>query len=109
MREPLLSGPSHFIGQNKLIGREDCWLIVAPLRSDDEGQARRARAGAALKRQSWIFAEPHAGIILLEAKIRIVLEGLRGEDGIPELCRKEGINRDLYYRGDLGRGQGAQG
>src|SRR4249920_978157 len=33
-----------------------------------------------------------------EEKIRIVLEGLRGEDSIAELCRKEGINRNLYYR-----------
>src|SRR6187431_3752621 len=34
-----------------------------------------------------------------EDKIRIVLEGLRGEDSIAELCRKEGINQNLYYRG----------
>jgi transposase-like protein len=27
-----------------------------------------------------------------------VLEGLRGEDSIAELCRKEGINQNLYYR-----------
>src|SRR6059058_5612269 len=33
-----------------------------------------------------------------EEKIRIVLEGLRGEDSITELCRKEGINQNLYYR-----------
>ena len=32
-----------------------------------------------------------------EEKIRIVLEGLRGEDSIAELCRKEGINQNLYY------------
>lgn len=31
-------------------------------------------------------------------KIRIVLEGLRGEDSIAELCRKEGINSNVYYR-----------
>ena len=31
-------------------------------------------------------------------KIRIVLEGLRGEDSIAELCRKEGIAQNLYYR-----------
>ena len=30
-------------------------------------------------------------------KIRIVLEGLRGEDSIAELCRKEGIAQSLYY------------
>ena len=33
-----------------------------------------------------------------EEKIRIVLEGLRGEDSIAELSRKEGINQNLYYR-----------
>src|SRR4051812_30329971 len=33
-----------------------------------------------------------------EEKIRIMLEGLRGEDSIAELCRKEGINQNLYYR-----------
>ena len=33
-----------------------------------------------------------------EEKIRIVIEGLRGEDSIAELCRKEGIAQNLYYR-----------
>jgi transposase len=32
-----------------------------------------------------------------EDKIRIVLEGLRGEDSISELCRKEGIAQSLSY------------
>ena len=32
-----------------------------------------------------------------EEKIRIVLEGLRGEDSIAELCRREGIASVLYY------------
>src|SRR5437868_8795631 len=61
-----------------------------------------------------------------EEKIRIVLSGLRGEDSIAELCRREGIVQNLYYRwskefleagkkrlagrygasGDVGRGQG---
>ncbi|HEX5735430.1 MAG TPA: IS3 family transposase [Blastocatellia bacterium] len=33
-----------------------------------------------------------------EEKIRVVLEGLRGEDSIAELCRREGIVQNLYYR-----------
>jgi transposase len=33
-----------------------------------------------------------------EEKIRIVLEGLRGEDSIASICRREGINTNLYYR-----------
>jgi transposase len=32
-----------------------------------------------------------------EEKIRIVLEGLRGEASITELCRREGIATSLYY------------
>jgi len=32
-----------------------------------------------------------------EDKIRIVLDGLRGEDSIAEICRKEGIAQSLYY------------
>jgi transposase len=33
-----------------------------------------------------------------EEKVRIVLEGLRGEQSISELCRREGIASNLYYR-----------
>ena len=32
-----------------------------------------------------------------EEKIRIVVAGLRGEDSIAELCRREGIVESLYY------------
>ncbi len=31
-----------------------------------------------------------------EEKIRIVLEGLRGEQSVSELCRREGIAANLY-------------
>ena len=33
-----------------------------------------------------------------EEKIKIVLEGLRGEDSIAELCRREGIAQGVYYK-----------
>jgi transposase len=33
----------------------------------------------------------------IEEKIRIVLSGLRGDDSIAELCRREGISQSLYY------------
>jgi transposase len=33
-----------------------------------------------------------------EEKIRIILEGLRGEDSIVELYRREGISPNVYYR-----------
>jgi transposase len=33
-----------------------------------------------------------------EETVRIVSAGLRGEESIAELCRKEGIHQNLYYR-----------
>jgi transposase len=33
-----------------------------------------------------------------EEKIRIVLEGLRGEESVAELCRREGLSQSVYYR-----------
>jgi transposase len=32
-----------------------------------------------------------------EDKIRIVLEGLKGEETVAEICRREGISQSLYY------------
>ncbi len=34
----------------------------------------------------------------IDNKIRIVLDGLRGEETIAELCRREGIAQSLYYK-----------
>jgi transposase len=34
-----------------------------------------------------------------EEKIRILLEGLRGETSIADLCRREGLNPNIYYKG----------
>lgn len=33
-----------------------------------------------------------------DEKIRIVLEGLRGEQSISEICRREGIAASVYYK-----------
>lgn len=33
-----------------------------------------------------------------EDKIRIVLEGLRGEESVTDLCRREGVTKAAYYR-----------
>jgi transposase len=33
-----------------------------------------------------------------EEKIRIVLDGLKGEAGIAEICRREGIHPQMYYK-----------
>jgi len=33
-----------------------------------------------------------------EEKIRIIIEGMRGETSVAELCRKEGISQANYYK-----------
>ena len=33
-----------------------------------------------------------------EEKIRIVRDGLRGEESVAELCRREGISQGIYYK-----------
>ena len=33
-----------------------------------------------------------------EEKIRIVLEGLQGESSVAQICRREGLNTNVYYR-----------
>jgi transposase len=33
-----------------------------------------------------------------EEKIRVVMEGMRGEDSVSALCRREGIQSTVYYR-----------
>ena len=33
-----------------------------------------------------------------EDKIRVILQGLRSEESIAEICRKEGLHQNLYYR-----------
>ena len=43
-----------------------------------------------------------------EEKIRIVLEGLRGEESIAALCRREGLNPNLYYRVEQGVSRGRE-
>jgi putative transposase len=86
------------------------------------GRTKKAPAGAVLKDIRRATRRRFGA----EEKIRIVLEGLRGEDGIAELGRREGISSSMYYGGskeflevgqeeargrhrpggDLGRGQG---
>jgi len=73
------------------------WLILTAGRSGDEiesgaafggsGEGGARLSGGRTRRQ-----------FSAEEKVRIVIAGLRGEDSIAELCRKEGINQSLYYR-----------
>jgi transposase len=75
---------------------KDFWLIVA-------------FRGAKMRQKSVPTKEPADQVIKdirratrrhfsAEDKIRIVQEGLRGEASIAELCRREGIVQNLYYR-----------
>ena len=51
-----------------------------------------------LRKQYEIYAEATRRNYSAEEKIRIVLECLGGEHSIAELCRKEGINTNIYCR-----------
>ena len=67
-----------------------------PPSSEDEADIRANEEGA---RGSRPEGHPacHAAQFTAEEKIRIVLEGLRGEESIAELCRREGISSSMYY------------
>jgi transposase-like protein len=59
--------------------------------SNQKKQSTTEAAVREIRRRSrWKFSP--------EEKIRIVLEGLRGEESIADLCRREGIASNLYYR-----------
>ena len=49
-------------------------------------------------RRSRTSAGQRASKYSAEEKIRIVLDGLRGEETIAELCRREGIAQSIYYK-----------
>src|SRR5215207_8112558 len=75
-------------------GREDFWFIVA-VRSEDEAEIRAGEtAGGRVVRD---LRRATRRQFSAEEKIRIVLEGLRGEESIAELCRREGIASSMYY------------
>jgi len=54
---------------------------------------RESSSARIVKNIRWATRRRHSA----EEKIRIVLDGLRGESSIAELCRREGIAESLYY------------
>jgi transposase len=67
----------------------------SPPRSEDETEIRAGeRTGDRSREEDPSRDGRHFSA---EDKNRIVLEGLRGEDSIAELCRREGIVQNLYY------------
>jgi len=76
--------------------REDFWFIVARSREAKMRQKSGPQKPAAeqvIKDIRRATRKHHSA----EDKIRIVLEGLRGEESIAALCRREGIAESLYY------------
>ena len=74
--------------------REDFWIIIAA-RSEDETEIQPEKQPAEdAIRDIRRATRRHFSA---EEKIRIVLEGLRGEESIAELCRREGIASSMYY------------
>ena len=61
------------------------------MRQKQDDRAAVEKAVREIKRRTWRRFSP-------EDKIRIVLQGLRGEDSIAELCRREGLHQNQYYR-----------
>ena len=74
--------------------REDFWIIVAA-RSEDETETRAGKAAGGRRDQE--HSARDASTFSAEEKIRVVLEGLRGEESIAEPCRREGIASSMSY------------
>ncbi len=75
--------------------RECCWRIVTTeewgYETDNGTEALGEKIVKDIKRAT---RKQYSS----EEKIRIVLDGLRGEDSIAELCRREGISQGIYYK-----------
>ena len=91
-----LSGISAYETKMAGWGRGDFWPIVAI-----EGAQMGQKSGPMKEPVEHVVREIRRATrrqFSAEEKIRIVLSGLRGEDSIAELCRREGIVQNLYYR-----------
>jgi transposase len=69
----------------------DC-LTSAPM--GQKSETRQTGAAKAIKDICRATRKQYSA----EEKIRIVLDGLRGEETIAELCRREGIAQSIYYK-----------
>ena len=76
--------------------REDFRPIVVTEGNEDEAESQTRQTGAAkaIKDIRRATRKQYSA----EEKIRIVLDGLRGEESIAELCRREGIVQSIYYK-----------
>jgi len=76
--------------------RECCWLIVTTKewKMRQTTGTRKSPGEKIVKDIKRATRKQYSS----EEKIRIVLDGLRGEDSIAELCRREGISQGVYYK-----------
>ncbi len=68
------------------------WLTSAPM--EQKSQTRHTCAAKVIKDIRRATHKQYSA----EEKIRIVLDGLRGEETIAELCRRESIAQNIYYK-----------
>ena len=77
-------------GPNRTITRTDS----THKRGNNGGKVSQTGAAKAIKDIRRATRKQYSA----EEKIRIVLDGLRGEETIAELCRREGIAQSIYYK-----------
>jgi len=90
--------PSKEVGHRGSVSKETLYGVKHPEESLNMPRTKKQSTEAAvreIRRRTRRKFSP-------EEKIRIVLEGLRGEQSISELCRREGIASNLYYRWSKG-------
>jgi transposase len=69
-------------------------MTVKGMKMSQKSQTRQTGGAKAIKDIRRATRKQYSA----EEKIRIVLDGLRGEETIAELCRREGIAQSIYYK-----------
>ena len=70
-------------------------IATSPEKKEPSGAVRSAETARVLVRRAKRAARRK---FAAEEKVRIVMEGIRGEHPVAELCRREGIQPAIYYK-----------
>ena len=70
-------------------------IAISPEKKETSGAVRSAETARVLVRRAKRAARRK---FAAEEKVRIVMEGIRGERPVAELCRREGIQPAIYYK-----------
>jgi transposase-like protein len=92
-----VSGVSAYGTKLAISVTEDFWLIVTPRRVKMSQNFATPPARVRIEKLACDIRRPTRKHHSAEDKIRIVLEGLHGEETIAALCRREAIAESLYY------------